>query len=118
MKKRKRAASPDEGTEPQEEFDIETDEYQPTDNQSSSADSCAGEVEDEPEGGGKNKRRRKDPRTIKRTQFYQDFDFILGGQRGVEIAPAPNGSLLPSSVSRGRFLSVYARPTLHPNRIC
>jgi len=96
VKKRKRAAIPDDG-EPQEEFDIETDESQPPESQSSSTDSLAGEVESEGEGR-KQKRQKKDPRTIKRAQFYQDFDFILGGERGVGTTPASNDSLLPSSV--------------------
>ena len=101
VKKRKRATTSDDGTEPQEEFDIETDEYQPPESQSSSADSLAGETEDESERGGrKHKRQRKDPRTIKRTQFYQDFDFTLGGERGVGAIPVSNDSLLPSSVSQ------------------
>ena len=101
VKKRKRAAIPDDGGEPQEEFDIDTDEYQPPESQSSSADSLAGDVEDEPEGGDKKrKRQKKDPRTIKRAQFYQDFDFILGGEHGVGATPTSNDSLLPSSVSR------------------
>jgi hypothetical protein len=100
VKKRKRATSSDNGTEHQEEFDIETDEYQPPESQPSSADSGAGEVEDETEEEGKKpKRRRKDPRTIKRAQFYQDFDFVLGGPPGVETTLASNNSLLPSSVS-------------------
>jgi len=101
VKKRKRATTSDDGTEPLEEFNIETDEYQPPESQTSSADSLAGEVEDEIEGGGrKHKRHKKDPRTVKRAQFYQDFDFILGGERGVGAIPASNDSLLPSSVSR------------------
>lgn len=100
VKKRKRVAASDDGTEPQEEFDIETDEYQPSESQPSSTNSCAGEVEEESEGGSrKHKRQKKDPRTIKRTQFYQDFDFIPGSKHGVETTPAPNDSLLPSSVS-------------------
>ena len=101
MKKRKRAATSDDGTEPQEEFDIETDEYQPSESQPTSTDSCAGEVEDESEGEGRgHKRRRKDPRTIKRTRFYQDFDFIPGDKHGAGDSLASNDLLLPSSVSR------------------
>jgi len=101
VKKRKRTTISDDGTEPREEFDIETDEYQPPETQSSSADSLAGEAEDESEGEGrKRKRQKKDPRTIKRAQFYQDFDFILGGERGVGTPPVSNDSLLPSSVSQ------------------
>ena len=102
VKKRKRAASSDDGTEPLEEFDIETDEYQPPESQPSSTDSSAGEVEDESERESrKHKRQKKDPRTAKRTQFYQDFDFILGSGHGPETTLASNDALLPSSVSRG-----------------
>ena len=101
VKKRKRAALSDDGTEPLEEFDIETDDYQPPESQPTSTDSCAGEAEDESEGeSGKRKRQKKDPRTIKRAQFYQDFDFILGEKHGAETALASNDPLLPSSVSR------------------
>ena len=101
VKKRKRAALSDDGSEPLEEFDIEADDYQPSESQPTSTDSCAGEAEDESEGGGrKSKRQKKDPRTIKRTQFYQDFDFVIGGKQGAEITPASNDPLLPSSVSR------------------
>ena len=101
VKKRKRAAFSDDGTEPLEEFDIETDEYQPSESQPNSTDSYAGEVEDESEGAGrKRKRQRKDARTIKRAQFYQNFDFILGGKHGVENTATSNDLLLPSSVSR------------------
>ena len=100
VRKRGRTVSSDEGTELLEEFDIETDDYQPSESQPSSIDSRAGEVEDEAEGeSGRRKRRRKDQRTTKRTQFYQDFDFILGGKRGAEATPASNDQLLPSSVS-------------------
>lgn len=100
VRKRRRVTSSDDGTEPPEEFDIETDDYQPSDSQHSSTDSRAEEVEDETEGeSGRRKRRKKDQRTTKRTQFYQDFDFILGGKRGAEITPVYNGPLLPSSVS-------------------
>ena len=113
MKKRKRATTSDDGTEPQEEFDIETDEYQPPESLSSSADSLAGEVEDEAEGGGrKHKRQKKDPRAIKRAQFYQNFDFILGGERGVGTISASNDSLLPSSVSRWCCPAPSAHSTL------
>lgn len=101
VKKRKRAASSDDGAELLEEFDIETDDYQPSESQPTSTDSCAGEVEDESEGGSRKRRRqKKDSRTIKRTQFYEDFDFILGGKHGAETTPASNDLLLPSSVSR------------------
>ena len=100
VRKRRRAVSSDEGTELLEEFDIETDDYQPSESQPSPTDSRAGEVEDETEGeSGRCKRRKKDQRTTKRTQFYQDFDFILGGKRGAETTPASNDQLLPSSVS-------------------
>jgi hypothetical protein len=99
VKKRKRAPSSENGSEPLEEFDIETDEYQPSESQPSSTDSCAGEGEGEFEGeGGKHKRQKKDSRTIKRTHFYQDFDFILGGEKGTEAVSASNDPLLPSSV--------------------
>jgi len=101
VKKRKRATLSDDGSEPQEEFDIETDEYRPSESQPNSTDSCAGEVEDESEGEDrKRKRQKKDPRTIKRARFYRDFDFILGGKNGAETTPASNDPLLPSSVSR------------------
>lgn len=101
VKKRKRPASSDGGTEPLEEFDIETDEYQPSENQPTSTDSCTAEVEEESEGESRErKRQRKDPRRIKRTQFYQDFGFILGGKGWAETTPASNDPLLPSSVSR------------------
>ena len=100
IKKRKRAALSDDGTEALEEFDIETDEYQPSESQPNSTDSCAGEVEDESEGEDRErKRRRKDPRTVKRAQFYQNFDFIPGGSHGVENTATSNDLLLPSSVS-------------------
>ena len=102
VKKRKRAAISDDGSEPLEEFYIEadTDEYQPSESQPSSTDSCAGVVEGDSEGEGrKHKRQRKDPRAIKRAQFYQDFDFILGGNNGAGTVSASNGPLLPSSVS-------------------
>jgi len=108
VKKRKRAALSDEGSEPLEEFNIETDDYQPSESQPTTTDSCAGEVEDESEGGGrKSKRQKKDPRTTKRTQFYHDFDFVLGGKHGAEATPASNDPLLPSSVSR-------APPQIYP----
>ncbi|KAF9651244.1 hypothetical protein BDM02DRAFT_3127169 [Thelephora ganbajun] len=98
VKKRKRETLSDDGTKHLEEFDIGTDEYQPPQSQPSSTDSCAGEAEDESEGEGRRrKRQKKDPRTVKRTQFYQDFDFILGGKNGAETAPASNDLLLPSS---------------------
>jgi len=101
VKKRKRAAVSDDGTESQEEFNIGTDEYQPTESQSSSTDSCAGEVEDESgREGRKHKRQKKDTRTVRRTQFYQDFDFIPGGEYGIETTPSSDDPLLPSSVSR------------------
>jgi hypothetical protein len=113
VKKRKRATLSDDGTESQEEFDIETDEYQASESQPSTTDSCAGEVEDETEGEGRKPRRqKKDPRTIKRAQFYQDFDFILGGQLGTETAPASNDTLLPSSVSRGCLCALCLVDTL------
>jgi len=101
VKKRKRETLSDDGSEPQEEFDIETDEYQPPEGQPSSTDSCAGEVENESEGEDRrHKRQKKDPRAIKRARFYQDFDFIRGGKHGAEATPASNDPLLPSSVSR------------------
>lgn len=100
MKKRKRAALSDDGSEPREEFDIETDEYQPSESRPSSTDSCAGEVESEGDGRDP-KRQKKDPRTRKRTQFYRDFDFLLGGKNGTETVPATNDPLLPSSVGLG-----------------
>ena len=110
VKKRKRAASSDDGTEPLEEFDIGTDEYQPPESQPSSTDSCAGEVEDESERESrKRKRQKKDPRTAKRTQFYQDFDFILGSGHGAKTTLASNDALLPSSVSRG-LLRIWCPP--------
>ena len=113
VKKRKRAAVSDDETEPQEEFDIETDEYQQSESQCISTDSCVWEVEDESEGEGrKHKRRKKDPRTIKRAQFYQNFDFIPGGEHGVETTPTSNGPLLPSSVSCWRFLVLCSADTL------
>jgi hypothetical protein len=100
VKKRRRLALSDDGTEPLEEFNIETDDYQPSESQPTSVDSCAGEVEDESEGESrKRKRQKKDSRTVKRTQFYQDFDFVLGGEHGAETAPVSNDPLLPSSVS-------------------
>ena len=97
VKKRKRSALPDDESEPQEEFDIETDEYQPSENQSSSTDSRAGEVESEGEGR-KRKRQKKDPRAIKRAQFYQDFDFVLGGRNAAGAVSVSSDPLLPSSV--------------------
>lgn len=102
VRKRGRAASSDDGTEPLEEFDIETDDCRQPESHHISTDSPAGEVEGEAERESeRRKRRKKDERTTKRTQFYQDFDFILGGKRGAETAPTSNDPLLPSSVSGG-----------------
>jgi hypothetical protein len=102
VKKRKWAARSDEGSEPLEEFDFESDsdEYQPSENQPSSTDSCAGEAEEDSEGEGrKRKRQRKDPRAMKRAQFYQNFEFIVGGKNTVGSVATSNDPLLPSSVS-------------------
>ena len=98
VKKRRRAAASDVGSEPLEEFDIETDEYQPSE-KSSSTDSWAGTVEGESEeGGGKRKRRKKDTRRMKQSQFYRNFDFVLGGTDETGTVPAFDDPLLPSSV--------------------
>lgn len=98
VKKRRRAEISDDGSEPLEEFNIETDEYQPTE-KSSSTDSYAGGVEGESEEEErKRKRQKKDPRKIKQIQFHQNFDFVLGGQNGTGTVSASNDPLLPSSV--------------------
>lgn len=98
VKKRRRAAISDDGSEPPEEFDIQTDEYQPSENPSST-DSCAGVIEAESgEESGKRKRQKKDPRRAKRTEFYQNFDFVLGGKSGTGTVSASDDPLLPSSV--------------------
>ena len=114
VKKRKRAAISDDGTKPLEESETETDEYQPSESQPDSTDYCAGDVEDESEEEGKGgKHQKKDPRTIKRTRFYQDFDFVPGCKRGVETTrPASSNPLLPSSVSRRCFMAFGVQPTL------
>lgn len=103
VKKRRRAAISDDGSEPLEEFDIESDEYQPSEDPSST-DSCAGEVEGESEEeGGHRKRRRRGPRRIRQTRFYQNFDFVLGGNNGAGTVSVSGDALLPSSVRWGRF---------------
>ena len=98
VKKRRRAAISDDGSEPLEEFNVETDEYQPSE-KPSLASSCAAGVEDESEGEDrKRKRRKKDTRRINQFQFYQNFDFILDGQNRAGTLSTFDDQLLPSSV--------------------
>jgi hypothetical protein len=94
VKKRKWAVISDEESE---QFETETDEYQSSENQSTSTDSLAGEVESEEEVN-KPKRQKKDPRTTKRARFHQNFDFVLSGKNGAETLSASRNPLLPSSV--------------------
>lgn len=116
MKKRKRAALSDDEAQSLEESDVETDEYQPSETQPSSIDSCAGEVEGESEGEGRKRKHRKKSRTAKRTHFHQDFGFIPAGKNTTNTVSGPSDSLLPSSVRRA-FLQSVAWLTLCRNRI-
>jgi hypothetical protein len=98
VKKRKRAAISDDDSEPLEEFNTETDEYQPSETPSST-DSCAGSVEGESEEEDrKRKRRKKDTRRIKQSEFYKNFDFVLGGKNETGAVSGSDDRLLPSSV--------------------
>ena len=118
VRKRRRAAISDDESEPQEEFDIETDEYRPSEDPSST-DSCSGAVEGESEEDDKKrKRRKKDPRRMKRSQFYQSFDFVVGSKSGAGAVSGSDGQLLPSSVGCGSLFVFGLKLTRSRNRIC